>query len=137
MNSHSILPTWFSHACRIALVAICMGSASAHAMPRVATPMLVAPPLEGQLNINEATGEQWELLPGIGPTTAARILAFVQRRALTHASQLMRVKGIGRKTYDRMKPFLVLTGETTLRIAQPTLPQSPSPSPTPTPSPSS
>lgn len=133
MNTHRILPSWFSHVCRIALVAVCMGSVSAHAMPRVATPMLVAPPLEGQLNVNDATTEQWELLPGIGPTTAARILAFVQRRALSHASQLMRVKGIGRKTYDRIKPFLVTSGETTLRIADPTprvadptLPTSPS-----------
>lgn len=80
---------------------------------------MVAPQLEGQININSASAEQWDLLPGIGPTTAERILAFVKKKAVTHASQLMRVKGIGRKTYDRIKPFLVVQGETTLHPADP------------------
>jgi competence protein ComEA len=126
MNTHRLLPSWLSLVCRVAVVVVCMGSVSAHAMPRVASPMLVAPPLEGQLNVNDATAEQWDLLPGVGPTTAARILAFVQRRALSHTSQLMRVKGIGRKTYERMKPYLVLTGTTTLRVAEPSEPEPPS-----------
>lgn len=125
MNTHRILPSWLSLLCRVAVAVVCMGSISAHAMPRVAIPVLVAPPLEGQLNVNEATAEQWDLLPGVGPTTAARILAFVQKRPLSHTSQLMRIKGIGRKTYDRMKPFLVLTGATTLRIVKPGEPSPP------------
>jgi competence protein ComEA len=93
--------------------------AIAVAQPRPVPIAMLAPPLEGTLNVNAATAEQWELLPGIGPTTAARILAFIATKPLSHTSQLMRVKGIGRKTYDRIKPYLVLEGETTLRIAEP------------------
>ncbi len=73
--------------------------------------------LEGQLNANEASAEQWDLLPGIGPTTAARILEYVRRHPIRHPSQLMRVKGIGRKTYERIRQYLVLQGPTTLQPA--------------------
>lgn len=73
--------------------------------------------LEGQLNANEANAEQWDLLPGIGPATAARILEYVRRHPIKHTSQLMRVKGIGRKTYERIRPYLVLQGPTTLQPA--------------------
>lgn len=103
----------------ITLALACLVPTIAEAHPRPLAAAMLAPPLEGELNVNAATGEQWELLPGIGPTTAARILAFVSKKTLSHASQLMRVKGIGRKTYDRIRPFLVLEGETTLRVAEP------------------
>jgi hypothetical protein len=84
-----------------------------------AVPVLVLaqPQLEGRLNPNTATVEQWELLPGIGPTVAGRIVEYVKKHPIRQLAQLMRVKGIGRKTYDKMRPFLILDGETTLRIA--------------------
>lgn len=107
------------HLRRLALVIACLAPAIATAHPRPTVATMMAPPLEGELNVNEATADQWDLLPGIGPTTAARILEFVEKRRLTHASQLMRIKGIGRKTYDRIKPYLVLEGDTTLRVADP------------------
>jgi DNA uptake protein ComE-like DNA-binding protein len=91
-----------------------------HAAPRPLPAAFVAPPLEGQLNVNTATAEQLELLPGIGPVTAQRILDYVKQHPIKHPSQLMRIKGIGRKTYDRLKPYLVIEGETTLRVASPT-----------------
>jgi competence protein ComEA len=103
----------------LVLALACLVPAVAIAQPRPIPIAMMAPPLEGELNVNSASAEQWELLPGIGPTTAARILAFIAKRKVTHASQLMRVKGIGRKTYDRIKPYLVLEGETTLHVAQP------------------
>jgi hypothetical protein len=103
----------------LVLALACLVPAIAVAQPRPVPIAMLAPPLEGTLNVNAATAEQWELLPGIGPTTAARILAFIAKKPLSHTSQLMRVKGIGRKTYDRIKPYLVLEGETTLRIAEP------------------
>jgi len=111
--------TFIIHLRRFAIAIACLAPSMAFAQPRPAVAAMMAPPLEGELNANEATADQWDLLPGIGPTTAARILEFVQKRRLTHASQLMRIKGIGRKTYDRIKPFLVLEGDTTLRVADP------------------
>ena len=71
-------------------------------------------PLQGQLNINTATAEQWDLLPGIGPATARKIVAYRQRRPFRSLSHVMRVKGIGRKTFADIRPYLTLTGATTL-----------------------
>lgn len=101
------------------LALACLGVHEAHAAPLPVPAAFMAPPLEGQLNVNAATAEQLELLPGVGPVTAARILEYVAHHPVKHPSQLMRVKGIGRKTYDRIKPFLVVEGETTLRVASP------------------
>ena len=107
---------------RIQLSVICLSLLAGWAWSPPATAAvpvlaLAQPQLEGRLNPNTATVEQWELLPGIGPTTAGRIVEYVKKHPIRQLAQLMRVKGIGRKTYDKMRPFLVLEGETTLRIA--------------------
>jgi len=107
---------------RIQLSVICLSLLAGWAWSppaAAAVPVLVMaqPQLEGRLNPNTATVEQWELLPGIGPTTAGRIVEYVKKHPIRQLAQLMRVKGIGRKTYDKMRPFLILAGETTLRIA--------------------
>ncbi|TPV92509.1 MAG: helix-hairpin-helix domain-containing protein [Myxococcales bacterium FL481] len=70
--------------------------------------------LSGRLNVNHATSEQWQLLPGIGPSTATKILAYRARYPFKTIEQVMRVKGIGRKTFNRIKAYLTVDGETTL-----------------------
>lgn len=107
---------------RVPLGVLCLSLLSALAWSPPATaavPVLVlaAPKLEGQLNPNAASVEQWELLPGIGPTTAGRLVDYVKKHPVRQLSQLMRVKGIGKKTFDKMRPYLTLEGATTLRIA--------------------
>jgi len=74
-----------------------------------------APRLQGQLNINTASSTQWQLLPGVGPAIAGRILAYREKRDFSDPLHLLRVKGIGRKTFAKMRPYLSLKGETTLR----------------------
>ena len=54
---------------------------------------------------------------GRSPPSASSITS--QHHPIKHPSQLMRIKGIGRKTYNRIKPYLVVEGETTLRVASP------------------
>jgi competence protein ComEA len=69
----------------------------------------------GVVNINEATVEQLQLLPGIGPARAARIVEQRQKRGrFTRLRELRRVKGIGARTLKRLEPMLVLEGPTTL-----------------------
>lgn len=77
---------------------------------------LMAPVLEGQLNMNTATEKQWELLPGIGPATAKKLVAYRNRQPFKEPMNLMRIKGIGRKTFNACKPFLTVKGETTLHV---------------------
>lgn len=52
------------------------------------------------VNINTATRAELEHLPRIGPSMAGRIIAYRERYgAFTAKTDLMRVKGIGEKTY--------------------------------------
>ena len=72
--------------------------------------------LHGKININIATAKHLSLLPGIGKTKANRILAWRKKHGpFQRLKDLRRVKGIGKKTVRRLKPYLTLKGPTTLR----------------------
>ena len=68
----------------------------------------------GVVNLNTASMEQLELLPGIGPSRASRILLFRSLKPFRRVVELSRVKGIGRKTVRRLKVYLTVEGPTTL-----------------------
>ncbi|MEE9382361.1 MAG: helix-hairpin-helix domain-containing protein [Nannocystaceae bacterium] len=90
-----------------------------HALERTtAQPHLLAAAratqLEGMLNVNTATASQWQLLPGVGPSTADKIVVYRQRKPFAEVSHVMRIKGIGRKTFNKIKPYLTMKGSTTL-----------------------
>ncbi|HUS65885.1 MAG TPA: ComEA family DNA-binding protein [Kofleriaceae bacterium] len=72
--------------------------------------------LSGTLNLNLATQEELERLPGIGPAKAKRILEWRARHArFRHVRDLRRVKGFGRKTVLRLAPYLTVDGSSTLQ----------------------
>ena len=59
------------------------------------------------VNVNAATAEQMDSLPGIGPALAARIVAYrEQHGAFARPEHLQRVKGIGAKTFAKMAPYV-------------------------------
>ena len=69
---------------------------------------------EGSLvvNINDATHEQLETVPGIGPSLGARIIAG---RPYQSVDDLLKVAGIGPQTLERMRPFFKIDGKTARR----------------------
>lgn len=70
---------------------------------------------EGKVNINKAGVEQLALLPRIGPAVAQRIVDFREENGdFKSAEDLMMVRGIGEKTFERLAPYVSLSGETTL-----------------------
>lgn len=74
-----------------------------------------APAPEGVVNINSASAEELVRIPGIGPARAAAIVQLRERaHRFNHPEDLLRVRGIGRVGFRRMRPYLALTGETTL-----------------------
>jgi competence protein ComEA len=61
----------------------------------------------GRLDINRATLEEFEQLPGIGQTLAQRILEARRRQgAFQSIEDLRNVKGIGRKRMDQLRPLV-------------------------------
>lgn len=81
--------------------------------------VMLAPVLEGRINLNTASSEELQLLPGVGPATAAKIIAYRERYPFKSILQIKRIKGIGPKRYEAMRPYLAVDGETTLRSASP------------------
>jgi len=68
------------------------------------------------VNINTAGADQLTLLPRVGPSVAGKILEFRKENGPFKALEdLMLVRGIGEKTFEQMKPFVKLSGETDLR----------------------
>jgi competence protein ComEA len=61
------------------------------------------------LNLNAATEAQLEALPGIGAATAARIVEYRKKNGpFKKAEELMNVKGIGEKSFLKLKPLIVV-----------------------------
>lgn len=69
-----------------------------------------APPSAGALvNLNTATGEQLESLPGVGPVTAEKILAWRESHgAFSSVDELLEIDGIGEKTFADLAPLVTL-----------------------------
>lgn len=65
--------------------------------------------LTGKVNINTANQAQLQLLPGVGPAIASRILSHRQSIGrFTSPEQLLEVSGIGPKTLEKMREHLEL-----------------------------
>jgi competence protein ComEA len=63
----------------------------------------------GKINVNTATLEELDLLPGIGPTIAQRIIDYRNENGdLKHLEDLKNVRGIGDALYGKIKDLVTL-----------------------------
>lgn len=70
---------------------------------------------DGVVNVNTAEIEELSLLPRVGPVVAQRIVDFREENGEFQSSEdLLLVRGIGEKTFERMEPHVAVSGETTL-----------------------
>lgn len=74
------------------------------AAPRATTPAAKAKE-KGKLNINTATAEEIDNLPGLGPTRVERLIAG---RPYAKIEDIRKIPGIGSTTYDRIKDLITV-----------------------------
>jgi comEA protein len=81
------------------LVAILFNAGASHATKK--------PPLQ-PININAATSEELQQVPGIGPATADKILQMRKSYGpFKSVDDLLAIRGLGKKRLDKMRKYLV------------------------------
>jgi len=93
---------------RLALVLtlLALHAGTAGAVDHGVGPLETGPPTEEQdsrINVNEAAVEELVRLPGIGPSRAEAIIAEREKRRFRRIEDILRVPGIGRKTFGRIR----------------------------------
>ena len=69
----------------------------------------------GVVNINTASLEELQLLPRVGPALAGRIIEFREANGpFRTVDEIVAVKGIGESSFEKLEPYIVTSGATTL-----------------------
>jgi competence protein ComEA len=109
-GSRSVLGPVVLRAAMSAALLVCLGLSG----PALAAKSAGAP--SGVVNINTASADELQLLPGVGKVRADAIVALrKQRGAFKSADVLKEVSGIGDAMLERIRPHVALTGRTTAR----------------------
>ena|SRR5256885_16112526 len=89
-----------------ALALVSLLAATPHAAAQTATRTSAkASPAVGVVNLNTASANDLEGLPGIGAKTAARIIEYRQKNGpFKKIEELMNVRGVGEKNFLKLKP---------------------------------
>jgi competence protein ComEA len=73
--------------------------------------------LQGVVNVNTASVEELQLLPGVGEARARAIVDLrKQRGGLKSLEDLRDVKGIGEASLERLRPHVAFDGKTTAHL---------------------
>jgi competence protein ComEA len=72
--------------------------------------------LVGVVNVNSASAEELEMLPGIGASKAAAVVSFRETEKFTTTDDLVKVKGIGGKLLQNIQAYITVDGPTTAKL---------------------
>jgi competence protein ComEA len=81
--------------------------------------------IDFKIDVNQATWPELAVMPNVGEKLAKRIVADrAERGAFNQLADLERVSGIGPKTVEGMKPYLLLPSQKAARDQKPSTPHS-------------
>jgi len=70
---------------------------------------LVDQTIHGKININTASADELDLLPGVGPVYAQRIIDYRKKNGpFKTISGIQNVSGIGPKTFEKLKELVTV-----------------------------
>ena len=72
----------------------------------------------GVVNLNTASLDQIDALPGVTPKLAAAVVAERTARPFGRPEDVMRVRGMSKRRFERLRPHLVVTGPSSFLPAQ-------------------
>lgn len=91
-------------------LAVVAGGAGRLSVLHAAAQEAARPLAAAQVNLNTATQAELEKLPGVGPSLASRILEYrTKNGGFKKIEDLMNVKGIGEKSFLKLKPQITVT----------------------------
>ncbi len=70
--------------------------------------------ISGVVNLNSASIAELDVLPGVGAKAAQKIVDYRKKAPFSRTEELVKVKGFGRKKYEKLKPYLTVSGPTTI-----------------------
>lgn len=83
-------------------------------MQKVRTEISRQLPKNGPLDLNRASADELESLPGIGAVLAQRVIEFRKSAGgFRSVEDLRQVKGIGAKKFDRVRPLVMVAAPAT------------------------
>jgi competence protein ComEA len=94
------------------LAAMALGSHTAEAAQQKSSKAKAEAAPSAPLNLNTATVAQLEALPGVGANTAKLIVEHRQKNGgFKKVEELMNIKGIGEKSFLKLKPMVTVAPE--------------------------
>ncbi len=85
---------------------------------------------KGLVDLNRATLLELMQLPGVGASRAEAIVRYRSSHPFQRTADLLRIKGVGRRTFARLRPFITVDPLPSPSSARP----APAPQPAPPPS---